>query len=238
MKDGPDIAGLASLIGDPARANMLGALMSGYALTAGELAREAGITAQTASAHLTRMVDAGLILVEVQGRHRYHRIAGSDVAEGIESLMGLAARMGRLRTRPGPADKALRQARFCYDHLAGEVGTALYEALVEQGLLVATREGIGLSPAGRSRFIAEGIDLADAEKKRRPLCRACLDWSTRRHHLGGLLGALVAELVIARGWATRKAGTRQVVFNPGGVRAFERFVGRSTARDEGGAISR
>jgi DNA-binding transcriptional ArsR family regulator len=237
MKEGPDISALAALIGDPARANMLCALMSGYALTAGELAREAGIMPQTASSHLARLTDAALLLVEIQGRHRYFRIAGPDVAEAIESLMGLAARTGRLRTRPGPKDAALRQARFCYDHLAGEAGTALYEAFVGQGLVIATRDGLGLSAAGRARFIAEGIDIASLEAKRRPLCRACLDWSTRRHHLAGSLGAALAQLLIARGWARRKPGRREVIFPRTGLAAFNDFIaGDATAGHSGAAL--
>ncbi len=137
MKEGPSIASVAALIGDPARANMLAALMSGRALTAGELAREAGIAAPTASGHLARLREAGLVLVEAQGRHRYVRLAGPEVAAVLEGLMGLSARDGRLRTRPGPRDPALRTARVCYDHLAGEWGVRLYDALLADGRLDA-----------------------------------------------------------------------------------------------------
>ena len=223
MREGPDLASLAALIGDPARANMLTALMSGMALTAGELAREANVTAQTASAHLSRLKDARLVLVEVQGRHRYFRLAGPDVAGALEGLMELAARTGRLRTRPGPRDQALRQARVCYDHLAGEAGVAMHEAFVAQGLLVATGEGLGLSTAGRERFVAEGIDLEAVERRGRTVCRACLDWSERRHHLAGPLGAQLLQLVFRRGWAKRDADGRAVRFTPPGQRAFQLF---------------
>ena len=223
MKEGPDISAIASLLGDPARANMLAALMSGKALTAGELAKEAGVTAQTASGHLARLVAARLLLGEVQGRHRYFRIAGPDVAEALETLETLAARTGALRTRTGPRDAALRAARRCYDHLAGAAGVALYDALAAQGLVVATSDGLGLSAPGRARFAAEGIDIGALEARKRPLCRACLDWSERRSHLAGALGAAVMALVLARGWATLDATSRAVRFTAQGQAAFDRF---------------
>jgi hypothetical protein len=168
MKNGPDIASLAALIGDPARANMLTALMSGMALTAGELAREAGVTPQTASAHLAKLMEAKLVIVEAQGRHRYFKLGGPDVAGALEGLMELASRTGRMRTRPGPRDRALRDARVCYDHLAGTMGVRMYDTLIDQGAIIAARDGLGLSSAGRARFIAEGIDIGRLEQKDRP----------------------------------------------------------------------
>ena len=135
MKTGPDIALVASLVGDPARANMLTALMSGRALTATELAHEAGVTPQTASSHLARLQEGGLVAIEKQGRHRYHRLTGPDVAIVLEGLMGLAARVGHLRTRTGPKDPALRRARVCYDHLAGDLGVQMFDSLVRQRLV-------------------------------------------------------------------------------------------------------
>src|SRR5262245_49467163 len=126
MKDGPNIAALAALIGDPARANMLTALMGGQALTTSELALEAGVTKQTASSHLAKLADARLVAIEAQGRHRYYRLAGRHVASLLEQLMGVAARIGPTRARPGPKEPALRHARVCYDHLAGDLGVALY----------------------------------------------------------------------------------------------------------------
>jgi DNA-binding transcriptional ArsR family regulator len=225
MKEGPDLASLAAVIGDPARANMLTALMSGMALTAGELAREAGITAQTASAHLGKLKDARLVILEVQGRHRYFRLAGQDVAGTLEGLMELATRTGHLRTRPGPRDQALRQARICYDHLAGEAGVAMHEAFVSQGLIVATSDGLGLSLAGRTRFAAEGVDLDALARRGKTVCRACLDWSERRHHPAGPLGAQLLQLILRRGWAKRDGGGRAVRFSPQGWRAFTAFCG-------------
>ena len=228
MKDGPDITRLGTLIGDPARANIIAALMAGRALTAGECAAEAGVTASTASGHLAQLLDARLVVVEVQGRHRYHRIAGPDVAEAIEALMGLAARVGLSRTRPGPRDAAMRAARFCYDHLAGETATRFYARLVESGLVAATSDGVGLTPAGRTRFVAAGLDVAALEGRARPLCRACLDWSERRPHLAGALGAAVASLAIRRGWCRRDGVSRTVTFAPGGAEALLALAGDGT----------
>ncbi len=220
MKDGPDIARIASLIGEPARANILAALMAGRALTARECAAEACVAASTASAHLNQLVEARLLVVEVQGRHRYYRIAGADVAEAVEALMGLAARIGSTRSRPGPRDPAMRKARYCYDHLAGEVATALHAKLIADGLLVAAADGLAVSATGRARFVAQGIDLAELEARPRPLCRSCLDWSERRPHLAGSLGAAIAQLAVKRGWCRREAGTRAVTFAPGGAKAL------------------
>lgn len=220
MKDGPDIARLGTLIGDPGRANILAALMAGRALTARECGTEAGVAASTASGHLAQLVAARLLVVEVQGRHRYYRIAGPDVAEAVEALMGLAARIGLARTRPGPRDPALRRARYCYDHLAGETATTLYARLIENGLIAATADGLALTVPGRARFIAEGVDLAMLEAKSRPVCRACLDWSERRPHLAGGLGAAIAELALRRGWCRRADGSRVVTFAPGGDAAL------------------
>jgi DNA-binding transcriptional ArsR family regulator len=234
MKEGPEISALASLIGDPARARMLEALMSGRALTAGELSKEAGVTAQTTSAHLTKLTDFGLLLVEVQGRHRYFRLAGPTVAAALESMMGLAARVGRMRTRPGPRDAALRFARVCYDHLAGEMGVKLHDALVERGDIVATPEGLGLSAQGRARFAADGVDVD--LRGRRPLCRACLDWSERRPHLAGAIGAALLQRMLSAGWARRDASSRALHFSPRGLAGFAAFLGEDRGWRVGASV--
>lgn len=225
MKEGPDIASLAALIGDPARANMLTALMSGMALTAGELAREADVTAQTASAHLGKLRDAGLVIAQNQGRHRYIQLANADVAAALEGLMELGARTRRMRTRPGPRDTEMRRARVCYDHLAGEMGVRLHDAMITGGFIVATPDGLGLSSAGRARFLAEGIASDVLDRNGRPLCRACLDWSERRHHLAGPLGAQLLQLFFRRGWMRREGKGRVVGFTPQGEQAFTQFCG-------------
>src|SRR5215467_2133966 len=179
MKAGPSIAPIAALAGDPARANMLAALMSGKALTASELANEAGVTAQTASSHLAKLEDGGLIGAVKQGRHRYFRLADPDVADMLEKMMGVAARAGHLRTRPGPSDPAIRKARVCYDHLAGEMGVALFDSLVQRRLVAG---GERLTRRGREFAGSFGLELDDLSRERRTLCRTFLDWSMRRNH--------------------------------------------------------
>lgn len=222
MKDGPTIAALAALVGDPARANMLVALMDGRALTVSELAHAAGVTLPTASGHLAKLDAAGLLVAEKQGRHRYVRLSGHDVAEVLEGLMALAQRTGASRVRSGPRDAALREARICYDHLAGERGVALLQTLLARGWIDMT-SGPLLTATGRDGLAALGIDVAVLEQGRRPVCRCCLDWSERRHHLGGALGAAMLDHILARRWARREAA-RVVAFTPAGARAFSAFL--------------
>jgi len=224
MNDGPLIAAIAALIGDPGRANMLTALMDGRALTASELGQAAGVTLQTASGHLARLVEAGLLNVRKQGRHRYFRLSGPDVADALEALMGLAQRTGAVRVRTGPRDAALREARICYDHLAGERGVALFEALRRKRLVTGEQE-IALTEKGRAFIAGLGVDLARLERARRPLCRLCLDWSERRAHLGGALGAALLDVMAERSWLRREEG-RVLRFSPMGAREFQRaFAG-------------
>jgi DNA-binding transcriptional ArsR family regulator len=218
MKDGPIIASVATLIGDPARANMLAALMDGRALTASELAETAGIALPTASGHLAKLTDAKLLVVEKQGRHRYYRLSGPDVGQLLESLMGLAERTGAVRVRPGPRDAALREARICYDHIAGEQGVMLLSGLFEHDLLIAG-ERPTVSEKGRGVFEAMGIDVRALERRRRPVCLNCLDWSERRHHLGGGLGAAILGRAIELDWIRRGDG-RTLRVTPTGRRAF------------------
>jgi len=218
MQESPSIAAVATLIGDPARAGMLTALMDGRALTVSELAGAAGVGLPTASAHLARLETAGLTVVERQGRHRYVRLSGPDVVRTLEGLMSLAQRTGATRVRTGPRDAALRQARVCYGHLAGETGVALMRAL-EEGGQIAGGPAPKVTEAGRAFFAGLGVDLAALERKRRPVCRTCLDWSERRAHLGGALGARLLEVILAKGWARRAEG-RAVAFTPQGAQAF------------------
>lgn len=222
MKTGPDIAPVAALLGDPARANMLTALLGGQALTAGELAREAGVTAQTGSSHLAKLSAGGLVAPRRQGRHIYYALAASDVAALLERLMTLAERTGHRRTRTGPAEPALRRARVCYDHLAGELGVALFDGLIARRLLARRGEDLGLTRKGETAMRDFGIDLAAAAAARRALCKDCLDWSVRRSHLAGGLGAALLTRFYDLGWARRERGTRVVTFTPNGQRAFEK----------------
>ena len=220
MKEGPDIAVLGSLIGDPARANMLTALMSGRALTASELAGEAGVTLQTASSHLSKLEGGGLIQQRKQGRHRYFALADDEVGRVLESMMGLAALKGHLRTRTGPKDPALRKARICYNHLAGELGVRMLDSLVARDLLSEQGEELYLTAAGRSFVKRFGIDIDALESARRTLCRSCLDWSARRSHLAGSLGAELLQHFYRLGWAKRQKGTRVIAFTPQGEAKF------------------
>ncbi len=219
MKDGPLIASVAALLGDPARANMLTALMDGRALTATELASAAGVMPQTASGHLTKLRSARLLEVEQQGRHRYFRLSGPDVAQVLEALMGLAQRTGAVRVRTGPRDEALRVARRCYDHLAGEKGVILFDSLRRQGFITDSEKPC-LTDTGRMFLTQFGIDIAAVEHARRPVCRACLDWSERRHHLGGALGAAVLQTMTSRGWIVSGLG-RVLLFSSSGQSAFQ-----------------
>jgi DNA-binding transcriptional ArsR family regulator len=220
MKEGPDIAQLGALVGDPARANMLIALMSGAALTASELAAEAGVTVQTASTHLKKLETADLLVQRKQGRHRYFTLADDDVGALLETMMGLAARRGLIRSKPGPKDPALRKARVCYNHLAGELGVALYDGLIQSGAIEERDGEPVLTAQGRARLTGFGIDLAALENQRRPLCRSCLDWSARRSHLAGSLGQSLMTRFEALGWARRQSGSRVVTFTEAGEQAL------------------
>jgi DNA-binding transcriptional ArsR family regulator len=228
MREGPDIARIGALIGDPTRTQMLCALMSGQALTAGELAREAGVTPQTASSHLARLAEGGLVSPRRQGRCVYFALAGGEVAELIEQLTGLAAGAGHLRTRPGPRDPALRRARVCYDHLAGELGVAMLDGLLARGVVEDRGGALSLSETGRGFVRGFGVE-PEALGGRRPVCKACLDWSQRRSHLAGALGKAMLDQVYARGWARRLEGTRIVAFSAPGLAAFERTFAAAIA---------
>lgn len=228
MKAGPDIAMVASLVGDPARANMLTALMTGRALTASELAQEAGITPQTASSHLAKLEAGGLVEPEKQGRHRYYRLADPDVAGVLEALAGLAARAGHMRVRTGPKDPALRRARICYDHLAGDLGVQMLDSMKRQRLLRHDRQDIRLTAEG-GRFLQKHLQISEdmLRHPRRPVCKACLDWSERRHHLAGTLGAAIMKRFTELKWAARdpEPGSRVVNFTRNGEKRFAALFG-------------
>jgi DNA-binding transcriptional ArsR family regulator len=224
MKDGPSIVRIAALVGDHARAEILTALMGGEALTATELAEVAGVTKQTVSTHLAKLLDAQLLAVENQGRHRYFRLADRDVADLLESLMGVAYRTGAVRLRSSPREPALRKARVCYDHLAGDLGVLVFDSLDRRRWLRSRGATLELTPDGKRFCWDFGIDIDALARQRRPLARACLDWSVRRHHLAGAVGAAVLGRCIALGWARRAKGSRVVVFSDAGERALrERF---------------
>lgn len=221
VKEGPDISRVAALIGDPARANILTALMTGKALTATELAGEAGVTLQTTSGHLAKLEAGGLITARKQGRHKYISLASPQVASALEALMGLAAGQGETRARTGPKDAAMRQARVCYNHLAGTRGVQMYDALHRAGALLQEGEDLTLTAQGAALVTAFGIDLDALQSNRIPLCRTCLDWSERRTHLAGSLGRAMLARMEGQGWLRRDMNSRAIVFNAAGVRAFD-----------------
>jgi DNA-binding transcriptional ArsR family regulator len=220
IASGNTIAEVAALIGDAARANILSALMGGRALTAGELARHAGVSAQTTSGHLARLLEAELITVEKQGRHRYFRLASSEIAHAMEALMAVAAE-GPKRYRPtGPKDEALRTARTCYDHMAGRLGVALADSLCEHGHIVLS-DGLGaVTDEGQQFFREFGIDLETAARSKRPFCRTCLDWSERRPHLAGHVGAALFSRSLDLAWITRIPESRALKITNAGQRGF------------------
>jgi DNA-binding transcriptional ArsR family regulator len=224
MKDGPNITRIAALIGDTARAEVLTVLMSGMALTATELADAAGVTRQTISSHLARLHDAGLLAMEAQGRHRYFRLAGDEVAQMLEALMGIAFGTGAVRLHSSPREPALRKARVCYDHLAGELGVAVYDGLARRGAFAIGADGIGLTDVGSRLVNAIGIDPAALKPGRRPLCRHCLDWSERRHHLAGVLGTAMLRRFEELGWGKRVPDSRVFRFTDSGEAALHAWL--------------
>jgi DNA-binding transcriptional ArsR family regulator len=220
-------AEIAMLAGDPARAAMLQALMDGRALTATELSLAAGVTPQTASGHLARMAQAGLLAVEKQGRHRYHRLADPSVARMIESIMQVASSQltQRKAVATGPRELALRTARTCYDHLAGRLGVALADALVTAGHAELGSDAGAITPSGVAFLRDLGIDLNPSRGRRRVLCRPCLDWSERRPHLAGLVGAALCAHCRDAGWVRRVEGSRAMAITPKGQLAFRQHFG-------------
>ncbi|NHT77348.1 ArsR family transcriptional regulator [Rhizobium sp. PP-F2F-G38] len=228
LPTGNMIAQAAHLMGDPARANMLAALIGGEALTAGELASHAGITPQTASGHLAKLLDGRLVTAERQGRHRYFRLASPSVAQALEGLMALSQMpLAAPVKRHGPRDEAMRWARTCYDHMAGRLAVEITATLEQRGLLHRS-EGVGvLSDEGHRFFCDFGIDLATTHRPKRPVCRMCLDWSERRPHMAGRLGTALLTRTIELGWVMRTPNSRTLKITPAGHRGFADMIGRA-----------
>lgn len=217
---------VAALIAEPARAAMLLSLFDGRARPAGELAYAAGVTAQTASAHLAKLLDGGLLTVEACGRHRYFRLAGSHVAQALEQL-AMVAPAPPPRAKPlGREARELRHARCCYDHLAGRLGVAVAEALLARGFLaVDAGQQFAIMPAGCAWFATLGIDVAALRPTRHGLARQCLDWTERTHHVAGPLGRQLLTRFCDTGWLRRTTGSRAVQVTPKGVLAFRQQLG-------------
>lgn len=225
MADGPYIAEAASLMGDPARANMLAALLDGRAMTATELGFAANVAPSTASGHLSKLVDGKLLSVTSSGRHRYFRLASPAVARVLEDLTILAAD-GPQRHRPQTrCDEAMARARTCYDHLAGRLGVALADTLVERHHVTLAEDGGMLTDSGRTFLNDLGVKVELPRKSRRPFCRPCLDWSERRWHIAGAVGAALASRCFDLGWVERQKQGRAVTITPAGERAFDEVFG-------------
>jgi DNA-binding transcriptional ArsR family regulator len=213
MRGEPNIATTAALIGDPARAAILAALADGRALPAGELAVAAGLSPSAASAHLTKLLGGELLALEREGRHRYYRLAGPQVAAALESLSLIAAQPSRHPVVRSPQAEALRYARSCYDHLAGELGVAIAAALEERRLITPHGQGkrLNVTKAGMAWLEAVfDIDVRELKAGRHGVACPCLDWTERRHHLAGPLGTQLLQRCCELGWLTRSRGSRAV----------------------------
>jgi DNA-binding transcriptional ArsR family regulator len=232
MITGPIIAEIAALVGDPARATVLSALLDGRALTASELAFAARITPQTASSHLAKLTAAGLLSVVRSGRHRYFRLASSRVADMIEGIVAVALEK-RPQYRPlSRQARALSAARICYDHLAGRLSVDLTDAFVAREYVVLDDEAAEITTAG-TRFFAEfGIELPTKRSTRRHHCRLCLDWTERRPHIAGAVGAAITKRYFDLGWIERMKRTHAVIVTPLGTRGFKTTFAIDASADD------
>jgi len=227
MSEDVRIAEIAALVGDPARANVLAALMGGQALTAGELVDATGVSPQTTSGHLAKLTEGRLIACVKQGRHRYYRIASARVAEMLESIMAVAADSPPRYRPPSKLDDAMRVARTCYDHFAGKLGVGITDALCAVGHVTLCDEGGELTESGVAFFERFGVDLASARGRRRIFCRPCWDWTERRPHLGGTVGAVLAQRCFDLKWLQHMRGSRALIVTPIGRRGLSAAFGLS-----------
>ena len=225
------VARIASLIGEPARTAMLLQLMDGRAMTAKELVNAAGISPATGSRHLAMMVEAELLQVTAIGRHRYHRIGSPQVARLLESIMQVAggAAPARNSLRAGPRDESLRQARTCYDHVAGRLGVAIASKLADDRAVVMESESGWVTELAADSLRRLGVAAAKlldpSHPARRVLCRPCMDWSERRVHLAGRLGAAICDECMGHGWLLRKPNSRALEITPRGQIALRNWMG-------------
>jgi DNA-binding transcriptional ArsR family regulator len=220
MSEVLDVAAIASLVGDPARANILYALLDGRAFTAGELAYAAHVTPQTASGHLAKLAAARLIIMSRQGRHRYYHLAGPHVAGMLEGIMAVAA-ISPPRCRAVSIEEHMRNARMCYDHVAGRLGVGLTDWLHKHEHVEFSDDGGALTTAGEGFLREFGVDIENARRSRRIFCRPCMDWSERRPHLAGAVGAALASRLLALGWIARVRDGRALLITPSGRRNLE-----------------
>jgi DNA-binding transcriptional ArsR family regulator len=219
-------SGTAFLLADPARAVMLTALLDGRALPAGELAYVARVTAQTASSHLAKLLAGGLVVLEIEGRHRYYRLAGSHVAQALEHLAAIRPQTQIRHRALSPEAQRLHFCRSCYDHLAGRVGVALARALEEREYLrPMEKKALEVTPAGSEWLARLGVDLRGIKPSRGGLARQCLDWTERQHHVAGPLGVELMTVLCAAGWLRRGRETRAVEVLPKGRRELRAQLG-------------
>ncbi|MEK3874798.1 helix-turn-helix domain-containing protein [Paenibacillus sp. FSL H8-0122] len=221
MQANPNVAIIAALVSEASRAAILTVLLDGRFHSASELAYMARIKPQTASFHLAKMIDANVVTALKQGRHRYFAIGDQEVARVMESLLSIAPPVTVKSLRQSSQDKALRYARTCYDHLAGNVGVQLTDALLSSGILLEEEDRYTVTERGERFFADFGVDLNEAATKRRLFSHQCLDWSERRHHLAGALGNALLERVLELDWVRRLPGTRAVQVTDEGKAGFE-----------------
>lgn len=220
MNASPNLAEVAALIGDPSRAAMLVSLLGGKTLPAGELARSARISPQTASTHLAKLVNGGLLIQEVYGRHKYFRLAGSEVGQALEALQVISPVKPVRSLREADQAHALQFARTCYDHLAGKIGVALTDRLLELNLLTPAGKEFVLSAEGKAKLHNFGVEVDKNPKSRRCFARQCLDWSERRHHLAGSLGASLTRRLFELNWIESVPQGRAVRVTAAGVKGL------------------
>jgi DNA-binding transcriptional ArsR family regulator len=237
MSTDVDIAAVARMIGEPARMAMLEALLGGGTRSGRELARAAGVAPSTASEHLQQLEEAGLVGAVPDGRKRAYSLAGPAVAEALEALAALAPPKPTRSLREATAADLHRQARTCYDHLAGSLGVAVCDALVARELLEPGDGGWSVTARGESEFDARGIDVESLRAARRPLTRVCIDWSERRPHLAGGLGAALAGSLLERRWIERRSGLRAVEVTPAGRDGLAGWLGVEPDGDGGWAAA-
>jgi len=219
MSSAPQMAEVAALVGDPARANILCALLGGRALTATELAFAAGVSPQTTSGHLSKLYAARLLVLVKQARHRYYRLAGPHVGQMLKSIMNVAL-TGPPRFQPkSKLDDQLRRARTCYDHIAGRLGVGLADRLAEREFVILGAEAGEVTPAGAD-FLQLGVDLSAARARRRVFCRPCVDWTERQPHSGGAVGAALAQRCFELKWIERVRDGRALTITPAGHRGL------------------
>ncbi|MED4911543.1 helix-turn-helix domain-containing protein [Brevibacillus centrosporus] len=224
MSSVPNIGEVASLIGEPSRVAMLLSLLGGKSLPASELARAARITPQTASSHLAKLVEGGLLVNESYGRHRYYRLTNAEVAHALEALLAIATPRPIRSLRESDQVRAMRFARTCYDHLAGEVGVALTDQLLSLQMIKEADQEFVLTETGRQKLQSLGVDVEFSPKSRRRFARPCLDWSERRHHLAGVLGASLTNRLFDLGWIERLPEGRAIRLTPAGIAGlYEQF---------------